>query len=490
MHFNLGELVVPVPGPEESLRETSVLTTWYEAFTNVVGVEIPHDLLAIWHYPVSGGAALVGPAALAEDELRVPLPLPRLSAPQLSLLEAVIRDAGYGSASCFACRTERDDVGLLLVASFASGMHDAETKQRLAAVARRIAPTLARLADPDRPDVAAHPETGVVDALASATRLAHTPSAFARGASVAIDRLIPHERLDIFVPGASPEQVYRLSAHEEGGLWSDSSLIVSRDLLDPSAAFGGRDVVLLSDALMEGGWTGWAESDRDSAMRSALGVRLVAGERVVGYLLLGADAVGIYDGHDAELLNRLAPWIASRVEALVQAHQLKIIRTQLGSANAIPTQLRRMATILATVPDFSTGLREYMAEATALLPFHRVRLALRTDQPDRVLLLAPGDHRHLGEITSTPVSNVVVSKVIAGEVPHGVMGGGADIELVFPLRAGGSISGALILTTGAADAFTRLHLAMAQQVADGIAPWVELLRAGAPLEGSSKAVRG
>ncbi len=117
-----------------------------------------------------------------------------------------------------------------------------------------------------------------------------------------------------------------------------------------------------------------------------------------------------------------------------------------------------------------------MAEATALLPFHRVRLALRTEQPDRVLVLVPGDHRHLGEITSTPVHNAVVSRVIAGEVPHGVMGGGTDIELVFPLRAGGAINGALILTTGATDAFTRLHLAMAQQVADGIAPWIELLR--------------
>ncbi len=490
MHPNLSELVVPVPGPEESLRETSVLTTWYEALSNVVGVAMPHDLLAIWHFPVSGGAALVGPAALAEDELRIPLPQPRIGAPQLALLEAVIRDAGYGSVSCFACRTERDDVGLLLVASFAHDMHDPDTRERFAAVARRIAPTLARLADPDRPDVVPYPETGVVDAIAAATRVAHTPRAFARGVSLAFDRLIPHERLDIFVPGASPEQVYRLSAHDEGGLWSDSTLIVPRDLFDPSAAFGVREVVLLDDALTEGGWTGWAESDRHSAVRSTLGVRLVVGERVVGYLLLGGDTVGIYDAHDAELLHRLAPWIASRVEGLVQAHQLKIIRAQLGSANAIPTQLRRMATILATVPDFSTGLREYMAEATALLPFHRVRLALRTDQPDRVVVLVPGDHRHLGEITSTPVGNPVVSKVIAGEVPHGVMGGGAEIELVFPLRAGGSIGGALILTTGAADAFTRLHLAMAQQVADGIAPWVELLRVGAPLEGSSRALRG
>ena len=76
----------------------------------------------------------------------------------------------------------------------------------------------------------------------------------------------------------------------------------------------------------------------------------------------------------------------------------------------------------------------------------------------------------------------MITRVIAGEAAHGVMGGGNEIELVFPVRAGGVIGGALILTTGAPDAFTRLHLAMAQQVADGIAPWVELLRRGMTVE--------
>ena len=489
MHLNPADLIVPVPGPEESLRESSVLTTWYEALSNVVGIEIPHDLLAIWHYPVSGGVALVGPAALAEDDLQVPVPAPRVSAPQLALLEEIVRDAGYGSVSCFAARSEREDVGLLLVASFGRGLHDEATRRRLAAVARRIAPTLGRLADPDRPDLEPAPETGVLDALAAVTRSAQTPRAFARGASVALDRLIPHERLDLFIPGASPEQSYRLSAHEDGALWSDSALIVPRDLLDPTAVFAGCDAVLLADAHDEAGWKGWAERDRQGVVRSALAARLVVGERVVGYLMLGGRAVGIYDEYDAELLGRLAPWIASRVEALVQGHQLKVIRAQLGSANAIPTQLRRMATILATVPDFSTALRDYMAEATALLPFHRVRLALRTDNPDRVVQLVPGEPRSLAEIPSIPVSNAIVSRVIAGEVPHGVMGGGMEIELVFPLRLGGSIGGALILATGAPDAFTRLHLAIAQQVADGIAPWIELLRRAAPAEASSSALR-
>lgn len=183
MEYSHPELIIPVPGPEESLRESSVVTTWYEALSSVMSAEIPHDLLAIWCYPAAGGAALVGPAALAEDDLRVPLPTPRVGAPQMALLEEVVRDAGYGSVSCFACRCERDDVGLMLVASFAPEMHDSETKQRLAAVARRIAPTLARLSDPDRPDTDPQLETRVLEALAATTRHAHTPRAFARGAS-------------------------------------------------------------------------------------------------------------------------------------------------------------------------------------------------------------------------------------------------------------------------------------------------------------------
>jgi hypothetical protein len=168
------------------------------------------------------------------------------------------------------------------------------------------------------------------------------------------------------------------------------------------------------------------------------------------------------------------------VEALVQSHHQIIRHSLFGQRH--PDALRRMATILATVPDFSTGLREHGGG-------HRVA-AVSSGTPGAARRTADrgaagtGDHRHLGEIASTPVSNAVVSRVIAGEVPHGVMGAGAEIELVFPLRAGGNISGALVLTTGAADAFTRLHLAMAQQVADGIAPWVELLRRAAPTEAS------
>lgn len=473
-------LLIPIPGPEESLREPALLGTWHAAMSNVVGLELPHDLLAVWFYPSWGGVSLVGPAALAEDDLQVPLPSPRISRPQLDLLEEIILDAGYGSAVCVTARTERDDVGLVLLASFAPNQYDAAGRENVRRIARRIAPTLARLADPETPEWVPSPEARVLDALGGAMRTAQSPVGVARGLSEAIDRLVPHERLEILVPGASPEQCYRLSSHEHGALWSDASLIVPRDLWDPAVvrAAGNerRDahpVALVADAASAPGWGGWSASGRGLPMRATLATELAVGGRTVGYLLLGSSLVGIYDASDAALLARLAPAIAARVEGLVQANQLRVLRTQLGSAHAVPNQLRRMATVLATSASMDTALREFFAESTAILPLHRARLALRAADAARVVMVIPGDPRPLGALSSTPAGSVLL-QVLAGEVPHGLLGGGIEVELVLPLRVAGRTTGALLLTLAAADAVTRSHLALAQQVADMVAPWMEV----------------
>ncbi len=478
-------LLVPVPGPEENPREPSVMASWHAALSSVVGMELPHDLLAVWFYPVSGGSVLVGPAALAQDDLHVPLPAPRVGRPQLDLMEEIIRDAGYGSVVCQSVRTERDDIGLVLVASFAPDRYDDITRETVAGIARAIGPTLARMADPDGPDHPPSREARVLDGLREVTRRAQSPKGYALGVSEALDRLIPHDRLDILIPGASRDQTYRLSGHAEGALWSDSTLVVPIDLFDPVAVLTEDRVYTVTDALMTTGWPGWAESMRQGALRSALGAPLIVGEKTVGYLLLGASQVGIYDEYDAELLGRVLGSIAARVESLIQAHQLRILRTQLGSAHSVPNQLRRMATVMATCTESSTALREYVSEATALLPFHRVRFALRTLDPQSVIMLVPGDQRPFEELPQVPVSHSSVASVIAGEVAHAVIGAGLEVELVFPLRLNARVTGAMILSTSTPDAFTRVHLALAQQVADMIAPWIALQRIRSEREGRS-----
>jgi hypothetical protein len=64
-------LLIPLPGPYESLEDADVLTAWYNALTNIIGSDVPHDLLALWVYTPKG-AQLIGPASLAQDNLRIP----------------------------------------------------------------------------------------------------------------------------------------------------------------------------------------------------------------------------------------------------------------------------------------------------------------------------------------------------------------------------------------------------------------------------------
>ena len=48
--------------------------------------------------PSRGGVVLLGPEALAQDDLKVPLPSPQLKAQQLTILDEIVHDAGYASA--------------------------------------------------------------------------------------------------------------------------------------------------------------------------------------------------------------------------------------------------------------------------------------------------------------------------------------------------------------------------------------------------------
>ena len=48
-----------------------------------LSADVPHDLLGLWLYPSAGGAVLLGPEALAQDDLTVPLPSPQVQPEQL-----------------------------------------------------------------------------------------------------------------------------------------------------------------------------------------------------------------------------------------------------------------------------------------------------------------------------------------------------------------------------------------------------------------------
>ena len=75
---------------------------------------IPHDLLGLWLYPSHGGVVLLGPEALAQDELAVPLRLPQVEPARCDVLEDIVRDAGYRSVAWCRCARGGATSGLML----------------------------------------------------------------------------------------------------------------------------------------------------------------------------------------------------------------------------------------------------------------------------------------------------------------------------------------------------------------------------------------
>ena len=140
------EPLVPILRPEEGLADRTALATWHEALSDALSADVPHDLLGLWLYTSAGVAVLLGPEALAQDGLTVPLPAPQLRMDQLDAIEGVIRSAGYSSVLCLPVRFGRRDVGLMLVADLKAGRYDDGDLTTLRLVTQRLAPMLGRLA--------------------------------------------------------------------------------------------------------------------------------------------------------------------------------------------------------------------------------------------------------------------------------------------------------------------------------------------------------
>ena len=69
--------LVPILRIDQVLGDRVALATWHEVLSDTLSADLPHDLLGLWLYPREGGAVLLGPDALAQDDLVVPLPTPQ-----------------------------------------------------------------------------------------------------------------------------------------------------------------------------------------------------------------------------------------------------------------------------------------------------------------------------------------------------------------------------------------------------------------------------
>ncbi|MGZ8392067.1 MAG: hypothetical protein ACXWWK_04415 [Gemmatimonadales bacterium] len=496
------ELLVPILLAGEGQVDPAALATWHQALSNTAAVEVPHDLMGLWLYPSQGGIVLLGPSELAEDDLAVPLPSPHLKPEQLALVEEIVRDAGYGSATCLPIRFGKRDVALLLVADLQPGRYGPTERVLLQCIAQRIAPMLGRIArqwTPAEGSTSRQQEriAGLLEAIAQANRDAATPQRFLAGITRALAPLLPHDHVELLVPDATGAQYLRLGDHAGGPLWTDPSLIISREHLDIAGIFDSQAKLLVCDTYEDARWPrGFLTSSESNGadVRSIVGAGMALGGSSLGYLLVGSIGPELYGADDLELLVLLAGLIAPQVAGFLRKTELSGPFDSTHDRRAAPApvsappahdasaeHLSRIASLLATTSDPATATRLIAEEGAGLLPFDKLTFALRLLEGDRVILLQPGERRALLNLPLVPVSGTAVARVIKGEAAHVFAQAPEESRLIVPLRVQGSVRGALLFSAAAPSALTELHVDSAQRLADCVAAHLELIcRAALP----------
>jgi hypothetical protein len=378
------EPLVPILRANDGQVDPLALATWHQALSNMAAVEVPHDLMGLWLYPSQGGVVLLGPAELAEDDLAVPLPSPHLKPEQLSLVEEIVRDAGYRSATCLPIRFGKRDVALLLVADLQPGRFGPAERVLLQCVAHRVAPMLGRIARqwaPVEPSSSRHQEriAGLLEAVAQANRDAGTPQRFLAGVARALTPLRPHDHVELLVPDASGQQYLRLGEHAGGPLWTDPSQIISREHLDIAGIFDSQTNLLVSDTYEDARWPRGFLTAAESGgadVRCVVGTRMELGSGCLAYLLVGSIGPELYGPDDVELLVLLGGLIAPQVGGYLRSAEpprpaapTPVSRAPTRDASA--ELLFRIASLLTTTSDPSAATRLIAEEGSALIESHR-----------------------------------------------------------------------------------------------------------------------
>jgi hypothetical protein len=475
-----GEPLVPLLRAEQGLEDPDALATWHAALSNALSSDLPHDLLGLWLYPWHGGVVLLGPEALAQDELAVPLPSPQLDQGQVQLLEDIVRDAGYGSVACVPVRSGRRDVGLLLAADLQAERYGDAERVTLEIAAQRLAPMLGRMArqwgGAALPAREAERLARLVDAVGAAGMRAGSPQVYLAELGRALEPILPHDMVELLLADADGTRAYRLGEHTAGPLWGDPSLVIAREHLDLPALFGEHETVLIADSYQDPRWPrGYftVEEPAGAEVRAIVGTRIRLPRSGSAYLLAGGVGADLYREADAELLRRVGGLIGAQVAVLVSATAHSA--NHAAAAEPKPSLLDA-AELLATGTEFAETTRRVADLAGRVLPFDDIRFAIRLSEGDRVVLLEPGERRPLPDLPLIPVAGTTLASVLQGEIPSSFQLVEGEARLLVPLRVAGRVHGALVLTARPPAILREAHLGPAQQLADIVAAHLELLR--------------
>jgi hypothetical protein len=484
---NGADLLVPILRVEDGLGDPVALETWHEALSDALATELPHSLLGLWLYPATGGVVLLGPSALAQDELAVPLPGPQLDPRRVSVLEEIVRDAGYQSVSALPIRSGKRDVGLLLIADLQPGRYGEAQLIVLRRVTQRLAPLFGRIARQwGQPSGAAHqPEriAALLDVVAQASGHPQNPQQFVQALGRALEPLIPHDHIELLLADRGGARHYRLGEHAGGEIWGDPSLVIGRELLDPDALARGSDRLLLPDTFRVGAWPrGYltAEDPPGAELRGVIGCRISGPGGLRAWLLLGSVGPDLYSEEDVELLARLGGLVAPQV-AWLAMNSTGQHRKPRPEPSAPAPWLLEVGELLAIGADLAESLHRVAELAGGFLPFDEVRCAIRLNEGDRVVLLEPGERRPLPDLPLIPVAGTALARVLQSELANAFALVEGEARLIVPLRVGGRVHGALVFTAAPPAVLNAAHLPAAQQLADVLAPYLELLRRAALL---------
>ena len=479
------EPLVPILRADDGQVDPVALATWHEALSNTVAVEVPHDLMGLWLYPAQGGAVLLGPAELAEDELAVPIPSPYLKPEQLSLVEEIVLDAGYGSASCLPIRFGKRDVALLLVANLQRDRYGAVERVLLQCVAQRVGPMLGRIARQWKPAEGAASRqqeriAGLLETVSRANNDAAGPQRFVAAIAQGLAPLLPHDHVELLVPDGSGKQYFRLGAHPGGALWCDPSLVISGEHLDIGGIFGSRSRLLVADTYEDARWPrGFLTAGESGGadLRSVVGARISLRGSSAAYLLVGSIGPELYSEEDVELLVLLAGLITPQIGGFLRTEEpppAPVLRPAERDPNA--ELLFRIAGLLATTSDPAVATQLIATEAKRVLPFDKLTFALRVTQSDRVVLLEPGERRPIPSLPLISVAGTALARLLHGELPCVMGQSNGEFKLIVPLRVAGRVHGALLFSAAPRSGLTEHHVLQAQHLADIVAAHLELLR--------------
>ena len=158
------------------------------------------------------------------------------------------------------------------------------------------------------------------------------------------------------------------------------------------------------------------------------------------------------------------------------AGHLQVLRSHVASQRTTTSRLARIVEALASAKDSAEATLRAQSEAAGMLGFDEMIIALKLGDELRVAQFSPGERRPLPDLPQQAPGADALGQVLRGERRSVLEDDRGRTRMIVPLRVAGRISGAIIFTASGEGMFGGADEDLARQIADALAPHLELLR--------------